>query len=77
LLERPDDIVYVANELRRLNADPSWRLHGIIDSDEVALVVRYATAVFRRYLKGDIAAAEALAPSGAPANVSFTSSRFP
>jgi dienelactone hydrolase len=176
LLERPDDIVFVTNELRRLNDDPSWPLHGIIDGErvgiighsqggqtalmmpardqrvkatlsispsvahpdappalweaikaahvpvmimhgerdatwtsegplkayeslppdtprayleisgmghtpstsvEVALMVRYATALFRRYLKEDRGAAEALAPSAAPANESYRTSRFP
>jgi pimeloyl-ACP methyl ester carboxylesterase len=173
LLERPDDIVHVVNELERLNDDVSWHLHGRVEtrlvgiighsqggqtalmmpakdprvraafslspsvahpdspaalweairaarvpvlivhgerdaswtsegplkafdslpsgtpkaylevggmghtpssSDDVSLIVRYATALFQRYLKGDESAAAILAPSAAPAAVSFKGS---
>jgi pimeloyl-ACP methyl ester carboxylesterase len=173
LLERPDDIVDIVNELKRLNDDLSWPLHGRVEtslvgiighsqggqtalmmpardprvratfslspsvahpdsppslwdsiracrvpvlivhgerdatwtsegplkayeslpagtpkaylevsgmghtpssSDDIAFVVRYATALFQRYLKGDESAAAILAPSAAPATISFKGS---
>jgi dienelactone hydrolase len=176
LLERPDDIVHVVNELGRLNDDASWPLHGIVDTErvgiighsqggqtalmmpakdrrvratmslspsvahpdsplsvweairaahvpvmivhgeqdavwtsegplkaydslpvdtpraylevagmghtpstsgDVALIVRYATALFQKYLKGDANASAILAPSAAPPNVSFRGSLGP
>jgi pimeloyl-ACP methyl ester carboxylesterase len=48
--------------------------HTPTTSDEVALIVRYATALFQYYLKGDESAAAILAPSAAPPNVSFKGS---
>jgi pimeloyl-ACP methyl ester carboxylesterase len=48
--------------------------HTPSSSGDVALIVRYATALFQRYLKGDEGAAAILAPSAAPANVSFKGS---
>jgi dipeptidyl aminopeptidase/acylaminoacyl peptidase len=38
LLERPDDIKYVLDELMRLNAVASWRLHGIVDTTRVGII---------------------------------------
>jgi len=176
LLERPDDIVHVVNELERLNDDISWHLHGIVETsrigiighsqggqtalmmpardsrvravlslspsvahpdsppalwqaissarvpvmivhgkldtqwtsegplkaydsipsdtpraylelngmghtpstpDDVALIIRYARALFRLYLRGDEAACELLDPASAPPNISFKSSQLP
>jgi predicted dienelactone hydrolase len=176
LLERPDDIVHIVNELERLNDDLSWYLHGIVKTsrigiighsqggqtalmmpardprvqavlslspsvahpdsppalwqairsarvpvmivhgkldtlwtsegalrayesmpsdtpraylevngmghtpsspNDVALIVRYATALFQRYLRGDEAAGTLLDHSSAPPTVSFKSSGLP
>jgi predicted dienelactone hydrolase len=176
LLERPDDIVHVVNELERLNDDILWHLHDIVETsrigiighsqggqtalmmpardprvravlslspsvahpdsppalwqaissarvpvmivhgkldtqwtsegplkaydsipsdtpraylelngmghtpstpDDVALIIRYARALFQLYLRGDEAASELLDPSSAPPNVSFKSSHLP
>ena len=51
--------------------------HTPATSDEVAVVLRYATAFFRVYVQGDRAAGAALAPGAAPPNVSMRSARFP
>ena len=48
--------------------------HTPNSSEDVTLIVRYATALFQRYMKGDQGAAAILAPSAAPANVSFKGS---
>jgi len=45
--------------------------------DQVALVVGYAVALFRRYLDDDRRVNPMLRASAAPPNVNFTSSRFP
>lgn len=176
LVERPDDLVFVIDELQRLNGDASWRLKGVIDAhrvgvighsqggqtalmmpardprvkaafclspsvahpdsppavwdaikaahvpvmivhgeqdsswtnegplkayhalpddtprayleiagmghtpstqDDVALIVRYTTALFRLYLKDEGSARELLTPAAAPARLSFSSVRLP
>src|SRR5262249_7972504 len=46
-------------------------------ADDAAVVLRYATAFFRYYVRGDSSAMATLAPQAAPSNVSFRSSRFP
>jgi dienelactone hydrolase len=51
--------------------------HTPSTSADVGLIVRYATALFQRYLKGDEHAAAILDPSAAPSNVSFRGSLGP
>jgi pimeloyl-ACP methyl ester carboxylesterase len=51
--------------------------HTPTTPEQVALIVRYTTAMFKYYLEDDRAARGALLPSAAPSNVTFTSSRFP
>jgi predicted dienelactone hydrolase len=38
LLERPQDIVSVLDELAQLNGSPSWRLHGILDTHRAGVI---------------------------------------
>jgi pimeloyl-ACP methyl ester carboxylesterase len=64
-------------ELPRAYIEIAGMGHTPASPDEVAVVLRYAEALFRYYLQGDRAARAALAPAAAPPNVSMRSSRFP
>jgi pimeloyl-ACP methyl ester carboxylesterase len=66
----PRDVPRAYLEVQGMGHTPST-------ADDIAVVLRYATAFFRYYLLGDVVAAAALAPGAAPANVAFRSSRFP
>lgn len=45
--------------------------------EEVGLILRYATALFQLYLKGDESARSVLDPAAAPSNVSYRHERMP
>jgi predicted dienelactone hydrolase len=66
----PSDVPRAYLEVAGMGHTPSGR-------DQLALVVRYASALFRYYLDHDAAARGDLMPSKAPPNVKFTSVRFP
>jgi hypothetical protein len=76
LRERPQDIVYVIDELQRLAPDVPRAYveiagmgHTPSASDEIALVLHYAAALLRYYLKGDRATGRGLAAASANATV--------
>jgi len=51
--------------------------HTPTTPSEAAIILGYATAFFRCYVKGDRAASAALVPGAAPPSVSMRSARFP
>jgi dienelactone hydrolase len=65
------------SELPRAYVEIAGMGHTPTTPDEVAVVLRYATAFFRFYVHGDRVAGAALAPGAAPPSVSMRSSRFP
>jgi dienelactone hydrolase len=65
------------SEVPRAYVEIAGMGHTPATPDEVAVVLRYATAFFRFYVQGDPTAGAALARGAAPPSVSIRSSRFP
>jgi predicted dienelactone hydrolase len=66
----PADVPRAYLEVARMGHTPSGR-------DQLALIIRYATTLFRYYVNHESGARDDLMPSAAPPGVTFKSSRFP